>query len=190
MSLLKFFLRDVPKWTPELPYHYPASYPSQLMAKLFFKRIMQKFGVTEISNFYLQPNNLRLTGFYFSSKYGYAKVKTRETEEPEILISSWSCFINPYRLPKKLNELDKHWFFYLFCYIYLMLSNPVLTETENYFLYNIQCIIPWSSYVSLWPSMIYSWFSLVFSTASLKKKTIPGNFIPAAMIMIMYIFLL
>ena len=69
---------------------------------------MQKFGVTEISNFYLQPNNLRLTGFYFSSKYGYAKVKTRETEEPEILISSWSCFINPYRLPKKLNELDKH----------------------------------------------------------------------------------
>ena len=50
------------------------------MAKLFFKWIMQNFGVIEISNIYLQPNNLYLTGFYFSSKYSYAKVKTRERQ--------------------------------------------------------------------------------------------------------------
>lgn len=192
MSLLKFFLRDVLKWTPELPYHYPASYPSQLMAKLFFKRIMQKFGVTEISNFYLQPNNLHLTGFYFSSKYGYAKVKTRERQRN---LRYWYLHgaVSSIHIgcPKSwMSEINTDFSIYFF-FIYLMLSNPVLTETENHFLYNIQFIIPWASYVSLRPSMIYSWFSLVFYTASLKKKkTIPANFIPSAMIMIMYIFLL
>ena len=80
MSLLKFFLRDVPKWIPELSYHYQAFCPSQLMAKLLFKWIMQNFGVIEISNLYLPPNNLYLTEFYFSSKYSYAKVKTRERQ--------------------------------------------------------------------------------------------------------------
>ena len=78
----------------------------------------------------------------------------------------------------------------LFILIYISYAiKSILTETENYFLYSIQCIIPWASYVSLWPSVIYSWFSLVFFLLQvLKIKAVPGNFIPATMIMIIYFF--
>lgn len=63
----------------------------------------------------------------------------------------------------------------------------IWTETENYFLYNIQCIIPWAS-TSHCDLQWYTPSFQIFSTASVKKKAIPGNFVSATMIMIMYIF--
>jgi len=160
------------------------------MAKLFFKWIMQNFGVIEISNLYLQPNNLYLTGFYFSSKYSYAKVKTRERQRN---LRYWYLYgaVSSIHIGCPKSWMSKTNIGYTICFAIYILYYPI-NFNWNRKLFSIQYSVYHSmSFLCLIVTFsdILLVFSSFFPTASLKKKAVPGNFIPATMIMIIYIYI-